>query len=154
MAKPGLRTGQRHYSTGLYIRSAVARKERDLRCERFVNRMYQIMGWLKPKDRPAARNFAQLEEMGDAAWLKLREEGFFNEDGNLKRLADDLRKIRALELAYMVRLGMTPSFDVKELPGEVLDLNAYRDGPDADPALAAENAPAGRRTRNDSWCVK
>ena len=97
MAKPGVKKGHKPVTSGLYIKSSTALKRRDFRCDRLTNKMYANMGWLRPEHRGAARTWAQCELLSDMIWVRLRSEGIFNSDGELKRLADDWRKIKSVQ---------------------------------------------------------
>jgi hypothetical protein len=127
VAKPGVKKGQKPVTSGLYIRSARALKRRDLRCDRLTNKMYANMVWLRPEHRGAARTWAQCELLSDLIWVRLRSEGIFNETGELKRLADDWRKIKSVQLAYGIQLAMTPHSHRMlrpDVPAEALDIDS------------------------------
>jgi hypothetical protein len=91
--------------------------------------MFQVMPWLTPADRPTARAWAQMEYLADAVYIELKTNGVFNGEREARRLLDDYRKLRSVQLGFSLALGMAPSArrSLKDLPGEVLNLEAMRD---------------------------
>jgi hypothetical protein len=85
------------------------RKRRDDQIERLTTRIFEVMAWLTPADRPAVQCWARLEYLSDHVWRALKDRGLFNEDHQLVRLADDFRKIASTQLSYSTALGFTPA---------------------------------------------
>lgn len=95
---------------GLYVRGLNGRTLRDHKVQRMVRRMMERMPWLKPSDVPVARHWAQLEIIGDQCYAALRTMGAINpETGEIRRLVDDFRRLRATQMQLENSLGMTPA---------------------------------------------
>jgi hypothetical protein len=82
---------------------------RDKRSERLTRRMFQIMPWLQPVDRPTAKACAQIEFLADQVFIQLKSHSVFNSDDEARRLLGEFRQLRQAQLSYADRLGMTPA---------------------------------------------
>jgi hypothetical protein len=99
----------RRASTGLYARSTAARRLRDRKVEFMARKVRASVPWLEPSDYAAARAWAELEILAGAVRSALRTLGVANDQGDSRRLLDDYRKLRQVQLSYPRELGMTPA---------------------------------------------
>jgi len=98
-----------YLKTSLYVRAAPSLKLRDRKVSRLVRRMFSLMPWLEPQDTPLCRSWAELQVVGDQVYAGLRSQGVLTGQGEMRRLADDFRKLRLAQATLAAALGMSPA---------------------------------------------
>ena len=96
-------------SSGLYVKSRAGLKLRDGMVSTLALKVRRAMPWLQDSDHPAVRAWAQLEILADSVFAILRDKGVTSNGVEPRRLLDDFRKLRGIQLAYAQALGMTPA---------------------------------------------
>jgi hypothetical protein len=99
----------KHASTGVYIKSAPGLKLRDRRVTRLAVKVRAILPWLQPADSPVVRAWCEIEYLCNQVYAALRAYGVTNPRGEARRLLDDYRRLRAIQLQYSRELGMGPA---------------------------------------------
>jgi len=100
----------RHYAgTGIYVKAASGMRIRHRKVRRLVEKMRAEMPWIESSDLPACRAWAELEILCACAFSELVDGGLLNAEGEPRRLLNDFRQLRQLQLAYERDLGMTPA---------------------------------------------
>jgi hypothetical protein len=96
---------------GPYAKQPSAMTVRQRKVGRIVRRMRIAMPWLGPSDIPAVRAWAEADVIGAALFASIQKAGAVREiEGDViaRRVVNDWRQIKLLQLAYEKELGMTP----------------------------------------------
>jgi hypothetical protein len=95
--------------TGLYVRAAPGLKLRDRKVTRLAVKVRAVLPWLEPADWPTVRAWCELEYLAGQVYAALRTYGVVNPSGEARRLLDDYRRLRQVQLQYATALGMSPA---------------------------------------------
>jgi hypothetical protein len=79
---------------------------------RLVNRMRELLPYLTEQDVPCCRGWAEVELIGAALFAAIMKDGAIHTtDGDIaaRRVVNDWRQIKMLQLAYERELGLTPA---------------------------------------------
>jgi hypothetical protein len=98
----------KYASTGLYIKAAPGLKLRDRRVTRLAVKVRAVLPWLQPSDGPVVRAWCEMEYLCNQVYAALRAYGVTNPRGEVRRLLEDYRKMRSVQLKYSRELGMGP----------------------------------------------
>jgi hypothetical protein len=97
---------------------------------RLVRRMRDTMPWLREQDVPCCRGWAEAELIGAALFAAIMKGGAIHtKDGDIaaRRVVNDWRQIKLLQLAYERELMMTPAIRATlkiDSSGEMVDIVA------------------------------
>jgi hypothetical protein len=112
MAEMVAKQPRSYQRTGLYVKASRGLVLRDKKVTRLTRRMRNIVPWLEDSDAPACRRWAELEVLIGQAYAALRTRGLFDAEGNLRRLAEDYRKLVMAQAVWSRELGLTPASKV------------------------------------------
>lgn len=98
------------------------------------------------------RAWCQLELLGDAAYMALRDKGITSDGVNPRRLLTDFRQLRLAQLIHANALGLTPlareqikgtrdanAFDIAKLASQIDDSNDAASSTGDDATESAED---------------
>jgi hypothetical protein len=97
---------------GAYAKSPTAMQVRSRKVGRLVRSMRVRMPYLTEQDIPCCRGWAEAELIGAALFAAIMKGGAIHtKDGDIaaRRVVDDWRKIKMLQLSYERELLMTPA---------------------------------------------
>jgi hypothetical protein len=95
--------------SGYYVKSPKGLKLRDRSVQRIVAQMRELCDWIEPCDLPLLRRWAELEIHASRVHGFLKLIGDVNQQGDPRRLLDDLRKIALAQAAIGAQLGFSPA---------------------------------------------
>lgn len=94
--------------SGLYAKSTTFVGLRDAQIRAYATRIRRQCPWMVNQDIFLIRRFCQAELLAEAIYARLRAEGVFTKDGEVKRLANEWRKLALAQLQLGSALGLHP----------------------------------------------
>jgi phage terminase small subunit len=111
---------------GLYrTKTGLPRQDRR-RLAHYENELLQLLPWLEASDASTVRSFCYLLVLRDKVMAALSDQGLLTDEGEVRRLASELRQTLTALLHYGRELGLTPasraSLGLMSARGRAIDL--------------------------------
>ena len=124
--------------SGVYLKARPGLILRDRRARRLTEKIRSFCPWLKDSDTPTVRAYAEMEVLTSQLYAALRHAGVLSPDQQgARRLLDDYRRMRTMQLAYAQALGLTPAARRALQDADHSEKSALRLVEDAEARIAA-----------------
>jgi hypothetical protein len=101
--------GSNHAMTGLYVKSPKGLKLRDRSVQRIVAKMRELCPWIEMQDLPLLRRWAEIELHASRIHAFLKLIGEVNNQGDPRRLINELRMLAQTQASIGAQLGLSPA---------------------------------------------